>query len=304
MRLALTLSLSAALLASLFAAPPPAAATVDAGYAACVLAYVGDPPRYAVLGHREVDCGGWAHALFLVDLTSEAQRSLEVRANTGQGWPFPVPPEADASDERAIYEAALIHAYLESLPEPFQQAFAAGFERVDDEDPAPFERPRLAARIHVTPTPSMAPFERFTRQPCLEWQQADGQHQARCPTCRLEPLGDPVVDGHAWVCDPRFTLALCDCRDTGAWMRLVVTDLDSGRVVSGERFLVAPHELLQADAGMEVGSASPPHLELVDLTIHATPRAFIIAGTAANAPSANGTWYPLWAVVPRTADAP
>ena len=90
----------------------------------------------------------------------------------------------------------------------------------------------------------------------------------------------------------------------GTW-RLVVKDQDTGARVAGTTLSVEPTELSQVLMGLS-GDEEPedvglPTLELIRLQAFETEDHVFLFGSVAHEPTANGTYFPVAAVVPKRA---
>lgn len=293
-----------ALLVSLLAVSSSAVATVDTGAQASLVALVGEGPELGLFADLNVGGEGECMQLYLVDLGKDTFDRLHVDDCFGED------PDAYELNE------ATIRAYLQRAPESLRERVAdASIELVDPEEVKAYERyfdedtvdfvlrappglTRFAPHLRVnTRLPSMAAVERHSREPCV----SGGEF--RCPGCReLER----TIDGetfNTYVCDGPATEE-CDCRAQGATVRFVMVDHEKSRRFLGNRLYISPYRLLQNQVGQVVYAVGQPAMGLRSGSIQSLQalvldERIIFWGTAADAPTQNGTWFPLVAVVQR-----
>ncbi len=263
----------------------PAEATIDAGYAAHLVAVVGDPASHAVFA--DVDVGGEGHCaeLHLVDLRADAF----TRVHSGEC------PGYEA------WQAGLEEGHIrEFLPEgfeavrirvgPFEEIHRFVFDWREFGLPAPPEGlAHLSVHLRVnSEVPSMATNELHSGERCM----SDGEYF--CEGCRAS---ERTLDGETFathVCGAASEE--CDCTATAKIMRFVVVDEERGRRFLGNRLFISPNRLIQVQIGEQTGQPGMG-LVLPDLRALEIDDVIIVWGAAGHAPTANGTWFPVMGAV-------
>ena len=298
------------------AATSRAGATSDSGTSARLLALAGSDHQFAVIVEDNVQepCGGLLPCkAYYVDITSGLAKRLaaqELPANTSS------PPKTNAGvlaqylrTLPAAYRAKLTGATLagaarRGLPYNATQSTGASvrFELgAGDGLNVQIER--------VWRTPSIAPWDKLSSESCLE------SGTAQCSTCARATRwyhGERFV---TWACAGIGRIAQggrqvpCDCAAEAELVRLQVTRQKTGSSFEGSAVFVDPSAL---DQNWMNGPGTAPSVGVgfvavqddAGLAAYEVDAGVIIVGSVAHQWSLNGTFFPVFAVVPRSALPP
>lgn len=276
----------------------PVRAMSDGGYVARLVAFTGEPVQFAVVAyeHLQETCESFGCQFFVVDLRARAFRRQQVRRIAP-----PTGKTATIAELFASYRESLSKLWQGRL-EPAQMAGNAKSSslRVEEHSTKAIlttKDVRYVATLRVNSrVASMTPYDRRDpNQDCFRYNP----RRPACSGCRVaeRTLDDEVLT--TYVCRRRAGTTKqsngearpCHCYAEANIMRFVVVNSRTNRVWLGNRFLVAPYDIHQ----------DPQDLSLVLSSIQAYPtsEAILFIGSVANAPTWNGTFFPVVAVVAR-----
>lgn len=274
-----------------------ARATHDGGSAAVLRALVGEPARYAVFQHVNINVTTLACDSFVaVDL---AQKTWNERVWSGKTDDTQEDPYDGAdADDPAVMKAAIgrclggfgrelnglvVHPVSQDAFTTFLEHRGWDEPELDDEGQPLTTDPRPASLRHLD----------------VKWElTAKGPRKLYTDDCNDEVDDDGELPPLHERCMTYFH------GRKGTW-RLVVKDQDTGKRIAGTTLSVEPTELSQVLMGLS-GDEEPddvglPTLELMSLQAFETEDHVFLFGTAAHEPTANGTYFPVAAFVPKRA---